>query len=236
MFLLESIYFNLEEILDDRELSSAIKQITQDLYNSEFKPHIVTNISSPIAFRGEGEIKLIVLAQDPTVQDPEYRERVKVTLLLDQPGNLRTYLTNICNGLGISLEDNLYATNLLKNFFSKPPDQIWKEKSDFLRQISSYWMPLLVQEIAEFINTPILTLREPVLNCLTKSSDWVLIRNYWGYEGPSKYGKDFRYISREENNLNRTIFPFPHIHGLKHKFYQEQMSEYIKFIKSVMSY
>ena len=91
-----------------------------------------------------------------------------------------------------------------------------------------------IDKIEEFENVPVLTLGEPVLNCLTKFPDCVLIRYYWGYEGPAKYGRNFGCIEPEENVLSRIIFPFPHLPGLRHKFYRQQMDGYLAFMKKVM--
>ncbi|MCK4429899.1 MAG: hypothetical protein KAW19_01220, partial [Candidatus Aminicenantes bacterium] len=171
------------------------------------------------------------VGQDPTVQNPKYREKIKVTLLLDQPGRLRTYLGNICKALDLSLDENIYATNLLKNFFTVPPDTMRKKDPEFFWKAAEHWIPLLRKEIEEFENVPILPLGEPVLNCLTKNADGVLIRNYWGYEGPARYGRNFGFIEPSENILSRVIFPFPHIPGLSHKIYRKQMSGYLAFMK-----
>jgi len=51
---------------------------------------------------------------------------------------------------------------------------------------ADYWILLIKEEIEEFEYVPVLTLGEPVLNCLIKRPDWVLIRYSWGYEGPAK--------------------------------------------------
>ena len=219
--------------MNELDLASEIEQITDNLIKSQHKSFIDGSIHAPVPFQGKGDIKLIILGQDPTVQNPKYRKNIKVTLLLNQPGGLRTYLENICNGLGINLEKNVYATNLLKNFFTKPPDQIRKENFDFMHLVAAYWIPLLIKEISVFPNIPVLTLGEPVLNCLLKTPDWVLIRNYWGYKGPALYDENFNFISSEENVLNRNIFPFPHIHGLKHKFYLSQIAGYVKFMRKM---
>ncbi len=96
-------------------------------------------------------------------------------------------------------------------------------------------MPLLREEIEEFENVPVLPLGEPVLNCLTKSPDRVLIRYSWGYEGPAKYGRNFGCIKPTENILSRIIFPFPHIPGMAHKFYRQQMSGYLAFMKEYIN-
>jgi len=198
---------------------------------SEIVPYIDASLTPPIPFRGKGKIKLIILGQDPTVHNPEHRKGIKVTLLLDQQGNLKRYFENICNGLDIDLEENIYATNLLKNFFTIPPDIKRKEDPQFLQKAAEYWIPLLKEEIKEFENIPVLTLGEPVLNCLIKTQDEVLIRYSWGFEGPGQYREKFGYVNPTENVLNRIIFPFPHLPGLKHKIYKQQMDGYLAFMK-----
>jgi hypothetical protein len=202
---------------------------------SELNQYIDFSLTPPSPFRGQGPIRLIVLGQDPTVQKPDYRKKIKVTLLLNQPGWLRTYLNKVCQRLGIDLDENIYATNLLKNFFSIPPDKMRKKDPSFFQKAAEHWIPLLKKEIAEFKNVPILPLGEPVLNCLTKSPARTLIRHYWGYEGPARYGQNFAFIPPSENILSRIIFPFPHIPGLAHKFYRQQMDGYLAFMKEFIN-
>lgn len=218
--------------MEYKQLSQSTKKITQELYKSSLGHYIDMSLTAPLPFRGVGEIRLIVLGQDPTIQNAKYRSYIRTTLLLDQPGHLKNYLQRIGRGLGIELESNVYATNLLKNFFITPPDQIRKKHPEFLQQISIYWIPLLLEEISVFPNIPILTLGEPVINCLMKKMGWVLIRNYWGYEGPGNYNEDFKICMPEDNILERIIFPFPHIHGLQKHFYNIQMEKYIDYIKT----
>ena len=216
-------------------MQKEIREVIEELKASEISSYIDTTLSPPKPFRGSGKIKLIILGQDPTVQNQEYRKRIKVTLLLNQPGGLRTYVDKICKALDIDLDENMYATNLLKNFFTVPPDTLRKDNPEFFRKAAGYWIPFLKEEIEEFENAPILPLGEPVLNCLVNSSNWVLIRNYWGYEGPAQYGQNFDYIKPTENILSKVIFPFPHIPGLRHKIYKQQMDGYLKFMKEHIS-
>jgi hypothetical protein len=110
-----------------------------------------------------------------------------------------------------------------------------KKDPDFFHKAADYWIPLLKEEIEEFENVPVLPLGEPVLNCLTKSPDRVLIRNYWGYEGPAQYGRNFGYIKPEDNILSRIIFPFPHLPGIRHKFYRQQMDGFLAFMKEYIN-
>ncbi len=217
--------------MNNNELSIKAMKIIDKLASSEIGSYIDTSLTPPDPFRGRGKIKLIILGQDPTVQDPEYRKKIKVALLLNQPGGLRTYLGKVCKALDIDLDDNIYATNLLKNFFTVPPDTMRKKDPQFFRRAADHWIPLLKEEIEEFENVPVLPLGEPVLNCLTKSPDRVLIRYSWGYEGPAKYGRNFGYIKPIENVLSRVVFPFPHIPGLSRDIYRLQMGGYLTFMK-----
>lgn len=217
--------------MDSNQLAIETSKVMAKLKTFDLSQYIDFSLTPPAPFRGPGPIRLIVLGQDPTVQKPDYREKIKITLLLNQPGGLRTYLNKVCQGLGIDLEENIYATNLLKNFFTTPPDTMRKKDPTFFQNAANYWIPLLKQEISEFENVPILPLGEPVLNSLTKNPARAQIRHYWGYEGPAQYGQNFSFIPPSENILSRIIFPFPHIPGLAHKFYRQQMHGYLAFMK-----
>ena len=217
--------------MDNHELSFQTRKVINQLASSEIGSYINTSLTPPDPFRGRGTIRLIILGQDPTVRDPEQRRKLKTVLLLDQPGRLRTYVQSACKALDIELDGNVYATNLLKNFFRDPPDTMRKKDPQFFEKAAAYWIPLLKDEIKEFENVPILPLGESVLNSLTNAPDKVLIRNYWGYEGPGQYGRNFGYLERTENLLSRVVFPFPHLPGLSHKFYRQQMNGYLGFMK-----
>ena len=221
--------------MDKNQLSFEVKKVIDTLGCSEIASYIDQSLIPPDPFRGRGEIKLLVLGQDPTVHNPEHRKKLKVTLLLNQPGRLRRYMKDVCNGLDLDLDENVYATNLLKNFFTVPPDSLRKTKTGFFKKAADYWIPLLRDELEEFKNVPVLPLGEPVLNCLTKSPEEDLIRNYWGYEGPDQYGPNFSYIEPTENILSRVIFPFPHLPGRVHKIYQQQFDNYLAFMKKHMN-
>ena len=175
--------------MKNNELAIKAGEVIDKLASSEIGSYVDTSLTPPAPFRGSGKITLIILGQDPTVHDPEYKKKIKVVLLLNQDGGLKRYLGDIiCKGLGIDLDENIYATNLLKNFFTIPPDRMRKEDPEFFKKAADYWIPLLYKEIEEFENVPVLPLGEPVLYYLTKSSDRVLIKYCWGYEGPAKYG------------------------------------------------
>ncbi len=220
--------------MDKNQLSFEVNKIIDMLGCSEIASYIDQSLTPPDPFRGRGEIKLLVLGQDPTIHNPEHRKKLKVTLLLNQSGRLRRYMKDICNGLGLNLDENVYATNLLKNFFTVPPDSLSKTQPEFFRKAADYWIPLLRDELEEFKNVPVLPLGQPVLRCLTKNPR-VLIRNYWGYEEPAQYGPNFGYIEPAENILSIVIFPFPHLPGRSHKIYQQQFDSYLAFMKKHMN-
>ncbi len=217
--------------MDKNQLSIKVRKIIDKLKYSEIASYIDLSLTPPDPFRGRGEIKLIVLGQDPTVHNPKHRKKLKVTLLLNQPGRLRTYIENICKGLDLDLDENVYATNLLKNFFTVPPDSLRNTRPELFRKAADYWIPLLKEEIEEFKNVLVLPLGQPVLYCLTKNPEWDLIRYYWGFERKGQYGPNFGYIKPTENILSRAIFPFPHLPRRSHKIYQQQFDGYLAFMK-----
>ena len=58
------------------------------------------------------------------MKNPDSRRRIRTVLNLNKSGALRNYLSRVCEGLGLNLDENLYATNYLKNFFVSPPTKI----------------------------------------------------------------------------------------------------------------
>lgn len=222
-----------------KTLAAEVMKVINKLKLSEISSYVDSSLVPPEPFRGSGEIRLIVIGQDPTVHDPEHKKKLKVTLLLNQPGRLRRYIEEICKGLDFDLDKNVYATNLLKNFFTVPPDTISKSNPksnpDFIQRAAKYWIPLLRNEIKEFKNVPIISLGQPVLNSLMKTQEKVLIRYYWGFEGPGQYGPNFGYVEPEENVLSRVIFPFPHLPGRSKKIYRQQFDGYLAFMKACIN-
>jgi len=222
--------------MTDQELADKTIDITETMRFSEIRDKIDnTGLVAPRVFRGggKGKIKLIFLGQDPTVNDPQDRKAVKVVLNLDQKKkSLYRYLKGICDDLGLDIEQNVYATNLLKNFFIKPPDQMEKsgQAPGLIRKAYPYWKDLLSDELYEFKNTPIITLGEPVISCIMNKA--VQVRDFWGYQGPESYKRKMKHILPDENLLHRHIFPFPHIHGRRHEIYEEKnRKKYASYMK-----
>lgn len=189
----------------------------------------------PEVHKGSGTIKFIILGQDPTVKDEESRRFIKKVLNLNKSGRLRGYLANICNGLGVDLDVNVYATNYLKNFFNRPPAQI--KEVDIFQLFEPYWLPVLLKEIEPFPDIPIISLGQPLLRAMVKLGASSFVRDYWGYTKNWQSGErgTYRYLAPEFNKIGRIIFPFPHQPSLNKEFYRNRLAEYIYFIRGILS-
>lgn len=185
----------------------------------------------PKPYIGKGPIRLIVLGQDPTVKDATARKSINMVLNLDKKKSVWNYLVKICRGIGISLGENVYATNLFKNFFSSPPTQI--EEIDIFTTFLSYWLPLLEEELTQFPHLPVITLGQPVMQTLVNPGVPNLLKIYWGYTTEWKQGKldPFQFIKSVDNVLGHTIFPFPHLPAINIGFYAQRKPDYIAFMK-----
>ena len=189
----------------------------------------------PKVFCGTGYIKLVILGQDPTVKNEASRKRIKTVLNLDKNNSLRRYLVEVCDGLGLDLDENVYATNYFKNFFIKPPTQI--DDIDVFSTYSPYWLPLLKEEIAEFHRVPVITLGEPLLGAVVGQNASPKVRDYWGYTNDWKEGatKPYGFLAQDKNALEREVFPFPHQPSIQKQYYRERLGRYIDFVKPYLS-
>lgn len=193
--------------------------------------YIDQSLSIPPPFRGTGNIKLIFLGQDPTVKNVASRKMIKMVLNLDKNNALKRYLTEICDKLGIKLEENVYATNLYKNFFVAPPTRI--REIDIIRQFAPHWLPLLLEELSEFEQTPVITLGEPILVPLTFDHASRKVHDYWGYgrNWETRPLLPFRHIKASDNKISRIVFPFPHQPSSNRRFYKAMRNDYISYVK-----
>ncbi|MFM2292327.1 MAG: Uracil glycosylase superfamily [Bacteroidota bacterium] len=123
-------------------------------------------------FYKEGnEIKIMLIGQDPTIfKDPE---RVNTVLMLeDVPGRksqLRKWLQEELIGTNIFEEVEIYATNLVKCQFSKPPSQSGGKK--FLNLRYENCRSFLIDEIEKYKPTLVLTFGEPAHLLFSKELD-----------------------------------------------------------------
>ena len=176
-------------------------------------------------FIGKGQIKLVILGQDPTIKNKTTRMNITCTLNLDKNNSLRRYIEDICTGLGITL-DNVYATNLFKYFYTIPP----AETMEVLKIHLHPNLELLQQELAEFENAAIIALGEPVLQLLTDEK--TKVRAFWDYNVKTGLTNgNFTFSMAKENKLKKDFFPFPHQPSLRKKFYEKTLPVYINFMK-----
>jgi len=181
-------------------------------------------------YRISNKVKLIILGQDPTVKIVKSRQNIDYTLNLDKEGSLKEYIFHICISLGVSFE-NIYATNIIKHFYSKPP----AETLNVMKAHLPKNIDLVIKELAEYKRIPIITLGQPVLQLLTDTTNEV--KNYWSYNKKTKKtDKVFDYCKAKDNMLSRDFFPFPHQPSLRKEFYKNTLSDYIKFVKSKIGY
>lgn len=199
--------------------------------NSTLSKYIDFSNPIPQPFQGTGDIKLIVLGQDPTVKDAKARAKIKTVLNLDKNGSVRAYLSGVSQKLGIDLQQNVYATNVYKNFFITPPTQI--EDIDIFQTFLPAWLPILKNELAQYEGVPVVTLGEPILKALLMGDAPRRLREYWGYTPEWKTGNfgSLSHIKLGENLLDRTIYPFPHQPSLRKQFYKNRMDDYIAYLK-----
>lgn len=177
-------------------------------------------------FRGKGDIKLIIIGQDPTIRNEISRKNITCTLNLNKGNSLRTYIDTICIGLGITIE-NVYATNLFKYFYTVPP-------ASTLTILLNHLEPnltLLQTELAEFKDAAILTLGEPVLQLLTNENSKVKV--FWNYNIKTRKSDElFTFSDPKDNKLGRVFYPFPHQPSIQKEFYKNTLQSYLGFMKN----
>jgi hypothetical protein len=211
------------------EATLILEQLRRDINLCQY---VDPTLPIPKPYRGAGEIKLIVLGQDPTINHVKRRSATKTVLNLDKKGGMRVYLSAVCSGLGIDLKTNVYATNVYKNFFVAPPTQI--DRINIFDTFAAAWLPLLRKELAEFTGIPVITLGEPILRSLSNEGIVAPLSAYWGYTPLWRQGRfrAFSYLPPEANRLRRMTFPFPHQPSLRKSFYKFRMSAYVGFVRT----
>ncbi len=145
---------------------------------------------------------------------------------MDKSGSLKNYLNDICEGLNVCYE-NIYATNLIKYFYTDPPERTPQVMSAHLQDN----LKLLLEEISQYHKIPIITLGLPVLQLLTNNS--FQVKYFWGYDDKYKCKKnDFTFCKAKENKLGRDFFPFPHQPSISKEFYSNTFKSYLNYAKS----
>lgn len=216
----------------EEKANHILNRLRQD---PDLSPFVDFSLPIPKTFKGSGNIKLIILGQDPTVKNPKSRAKINTVLNLDRNGHLRRYLEGVCEGLGMNLDENVYATNYFKNFFVKPPTQI--EEVSIFEKFAPIWLPLLIEEIEMFPGAPVISLGEPLLEILVTNDASPKVRDYWGYTRDWKSVKtgDLHHLAYTDNILGRRVFPYPHQPSLRKQFYRDQLDRYIDFTRRKMA-
>jgi uracil-DNA glycosylase len=182
----------------------------------------------PIPKVGNQKIKLIIIGQDPTVKNEKSRDTIKTVLNLDKRNSMYNYLSYIAERLGTNIEQNVYATNLLKCFYVAPPATI----PGCVREHTPYWIELLRSELASFPEAVVITLGEPMLDALIINGS-KKIRDYWGYQGNNQSNvSKFQYSVENTNLIQRRVFPFPHQPSIQKDFYKRYKDDYISFVNN----
>ena len=217
------------------ELSSHVAETSQSIADSlardsRLAAFVDGTLPVPRPLQGSGDIHLFILGQDPTVKNQDDRTKIRTCLNLDRRGSMVAYIGRICRGLRLELKSNVYATNLIKNFFVRPPTKIFE--MDVLQQSLDHWLPLLHQELASFPNATVISLGEPLLSVIVHQPKRRKLREYWGYTEDWKRDcrGPFSWIQASDTVIQRRVFPFPHQPSLRKEFYKTYMDEYISFV------
>jgi hypothetical protein len=172
------------------------------------------------------DIKLIIIGQDPTIRNIESRKTITATLNLDKNNSLRTYLGLICNKLQINIDNEVYATNLYKCFFTYPP----ADNESILTRHFKIWADLLINEISVFQNPIIISLGEPLIKQLIHTGKNE-VKFFWDYMGNTKSGNNFKAIESNNNYLQKRIYPVAHQPTWsQNKFYKDHLEAYLNFV------
>jgi hypothetical protein len=210
------------------------EKINQVFYLITSKPSLRVNIDTrhkiPKIYRGRGKIKLIVIGQDPTIVNKASRKNITTVLGLDRPGKMQRYIFGLCEKLGVNPINELYATNLFKNFFEEPPDY----GGELLKKILDFWFPILKEEISNFPGVPVITLGDSVLEFITEETKKQYVRDHWGYteNWRNGEGKPFTHLQPKENLLGNIVFPFPRQPSVINEFYTERFDDYISYMRN----
>lgn len=218
--------------MDIQKIETEVKSIVKRL--EVFSENRVDGEKIVPPYIGGGEIKLVIIGQDPTVRNPKSRKNITCTLNLNKPKSaLYRYIETICNGLGITME-NVYATNLFKYFYSTPP----AGTPEVLRFHLEPNLKLLKEELSDLnLSTDCLmiTLGEPVLKLLLNQdvpNKEKKVRYYWDYNSATKSSDGhFRFVDGSKSALSHKFFPFCHQPSMRKQFYKAAFIEYLNFIK-----
>lgn len=157
----------------------------------------------PFYQKGNG-FRLMLIGQDPTIF--ERKERVKHVLMLDEANSqLKRWLENLF-GKETFGEFTIYATNLVKCTFPKPPSTFKQKK--FLNPYFENCKSYLVREVLNFKPDLVLTFGEPAhQNFITLFDNMHQIGNTM----QSAFGVDESFFKAQLNGFEFSYTPSLHI-------------------------
>ena len=218
------------QVVGGAELEQARSALARDPLIGRF---VRQDVSIPSPYVGRGNIRLVIIGQDPTVRVEATLLKIDTVLNLNRRGPLLVFVAGLCHQFGLST-DNVYATNACKNHFTCPPADV--QDSDILNLSSPYWLPVLTRELAHFPQAAVISLGQPVLSMLVRPGYSREMKQYWGYHRrwQEGYSNRMRFIAADESTVGRRIFPFVHqptIRGQRTEFYRVKRDEYLDFIR-----
>ena len=99
----------------DTDIINLAESALAQLRQTNLDPYVDTSLPLPRPYQGTDDIRLVIIGQDPTVQREKSRQRIHTVLNLNQKQGLWRYLKMLCESLGLSLEQHVYATNAGNN-------------------------------------------------------------------------------------------------------------------------
>ena len=180
-------------------------------------------------FKPSGQVKLMLIGQDPTIR--EKPERVKEVLMLDDPSSqLSRWLKGILGDENFG-SLTIYATNVVKCSFKRPPSETDKGGLAFLKPYFQNCKDYLTEEILLFQPAIVLALGEPAHNLTTGLFD---NSEDVGKRMKDAFTGDFRRVRLK--NIEFDYSPCLHIqtfrvaetYGEKVKRFKEGINEYFK--------
>jgi uracil-DNA glycosylase len=195
-------------------------------------PYIDNDLKMPEPFGGRDSspIKLVIIGQDPTVGNERTRREITHALMLNREKvNLTRFLGEVCAALELSL-NNVYATNLCKCFFTKPPSKV--KSPQLIQKTGPEWLDILRRELALFPDAAVISLGEPVLDVLLLPTVKNRMKWFWGHHRRWKDApaQPFRLVEPDESEISRRFYPFIHLNSDR-DFYGSRRADYQRFIR-----
>jgi hypothetical protein len=202
--------------MDPKTIISSLAQEYTGIVSDEF--------DIPKAYKGQDQIKAIVLGADPTHIVDEKPIEMKVVFDLDDPEN-SPYWRGINMNLkhiGLTL-DNLYVQNVCRNYFTCETTQN-KKWEEIARK---YWIPYLKQELDNGFDK-----RIPIL-MTTQFILWAALEDNTKRIKAANIYEEYISIPEEDNLFKRKLYAL-----YRHPSYslkRPKWGSYVKFLNKEIS-